>query len=96
MSRSLSEITRGEKRIFVSIPVTLRTHSEGGAVVSGNTVDCSVRGLRVRANLPFQAGQDLEVVVMKEGNQPGNYCVKWVREPHHDQSVYEAGLELVN
>lgn len=94
MSRSLSEITRRENRIFVSFPVSLRKATEGSAVVCANTVDYSPRGLRVRANVPFQPGQDLEISVRKNGNEPHAYNVIWVREPNQGESIYEAGLEL--
>ena len=94
MSRSLSEVSRREKRIFVSLPVTLRLASEGDVVVSASTVDYSPRGLRVRADVPFQPGKDLEVAVKSNGNRPKSYKVIWVREPSQGQSVYEAGLEL--
>jgi hypothetical protein len=94
MSRSLSEISRREDRIFVSLPVTLRLGSEGGVVVPASTVDYSPRGLRVRAEVPFQLGEDLEVAVKSNGNRPKSYRVVWVREPSQGQSAYEAGLEL--
>jgi hypothetical protein len=94
MSRSLSEVSRREDRIFVSLPVSLRVASMGDAPVSASTVDYSNHGLRVRADVPFEAGQDIEVVVTDNGNKPKNYNVIWVREPNHGQTVYEAGLEL--
>lgn len=94
MGRSLSEITRRENRIFVSLPVSVRMAPQGLAEVCGNTVDYSTRGLRVRANVPFQPGQGLEVIVRDNGNELKGYNVVWVREPAQGQSVYEAGLEL--
>ena len=94
MSRSLSEVSRREERIFVTLPVTLRPGWDIGSVVYGNTVDYSERGLRVRANLPLRMGQEVEVVVSKDGNHPANYSVMWVRDPIQGQSVYEAGLEI--
>ena len=94
MSRSLSEVSRRETRIFVSLPVTLRTGWEGGLTLSGNTVDFSERGLRVRANLPLRIRQDVEVVDIKDHTLAKNYKVMWVRDPDHTLTEYEAGMEL--
>jgi hypothetical protein len=95
LGRSLSEISRRENRIFVTLPVTLRAGWESGEVVQGNTVDFSGRGLRVRANLPFRVRHKVEVIVSKGGNEPKNYSVIWVRDPAKDRPVYEAGLQEV-
>ena len=76
MSRSLSEVSRREERIFVSLPVSLRVASMGDAPVSASTVDYSNHGLRVRADVPFEAGQDIEVIVTDNGNKPKN-CGDW-------------------
>lgn len=94
MSRGLSDITRRGERIYVALPVTLRTGWEGGTVIQANTVDYSERGLRVRATLPFRIGQNVEVFVSKNGDQPRKYLVTWVRDPVHGQSSYEVGLVL--
>ena len=94
MSRSLSEVSRREDRIYVTLPVTLRTGWEGGTVVNGNTVDYSERGLRVRANVPLRVRQDVEVIVSDSPILARNYSVMWVRDPIQGQSVYEAGLEV--
>lgn len=72
----------------------MRIASEASGVVYGNTVNFSPRGLRVRANLPFEPGEDLEVTVRNGGTHARNYNVVWVQRPGHDQSAYEAGLEL--
>lgn len=94
MSRSLSEVSRREERIFVTLPVTLRTGWGGATVVNANTVDYSERGLRVRANIPFRVRQDVEVIVSDKPILARNYSVMWVRDPIQGQSVYEAGLEI--
>ncbi len=94
MSRDWSEASRQEERIYVTLPVTLRTGWEGGTVVNGNTVDYSERGLRVRTNVPFRVRQLVEIVV---NNSPGvvrTYSVMWVHELDEGQSLYEAGLEI--
>ena len=94
MSLSLSEVSRRENRIFVSLPVSLRVASGVGMATSATTVDYSPRGLRVRAEVPFQPGQDLEVTVKSNGNRPRGYSVVWVHRPTQDQPLYEAGLAL--
>jgi PilZ domain len=94
MSRSQSEVSRREERIFVNLPVTMRTGWEGGLTVSGNTVDYSERGLRVRASHPLRVRQDVEVVVNTDNNRAKNYRVMWVRGPEGSLTEYEAGLEL--
>ncbi len=94
MSRSLSEVSRREERIYVTLPVILRTGWEGATMVNGNTVDYSERGLRVRANAALRVRQDVEVVVCDNPTLRKNYNVMWVREPSTGQSVYEAGLEV--
>ena len=94
MSLNLPEVSRREQRIYVSLPVSLRTDWGGARVVKGMTVDYSERGLRVRANVPFRACQDVEVIVNDNPNFAGNYSVMWVREPVQGQSLYEAGLEI--
>jgi hypothetical protein len=94
MIRTWPQVPRGEERIYVTLPVTLRTGWEGGTVVNGNTVDYSERGMRVRANVPFRIRQLVEVVV---NNKPGvvrTYSVMWVHELDAGQSLYEAGLEM--
>ena len=94
MSRSLSEVTRRAKRIYVALPVTLRAGSEGGMVVQANTIDYSERGLRVRSNVPIPIGKDVEVFVNKNGDQPKKYSVTWVHDPVQGRPCYEAGLVL--
>src|SRR5690242_1590713 len=94
ISRSLSEISRREDRIFVTLPVTLRCDSEKGMVVHGNTVDFSGRGLRVRAPSPFQIKQNVEVILAQNGHESKNYNVIWVRNQKNGQPIYEAGLQL--
>ncbi|HLY62060.1 MAG TPA: PilZ domain-containing protein [Terriglobia bacterium] len=94
LSHSLSEVSRREDRIFVTLPVTLKAEWESGKVVRGNTVDFSGRGLRVRANLPFRTKHNVEVMVIQEGYQPKSYNVKWVRDQGKDEPIFEAGLEL--
>ena len=94
MNRGLSDITRREERIFVALPVTLRTATEAGALVKGNTVDYSARGLRVRTNDPFPIQQDVEVFVSQNGDQPHKYMVTWVREKPQGQPRCEMGLFL--
>ncbi len=94
MGRSLSEVSRREERIFVAIPVTLRTGWDHVTVVNANTVDYSERGLRVRANAPLRLRQDVEVAVSDNPSLRKNYNVMWVREPSTGECVYEAGLEV--
>ena len=94
MSLSLSAVSRRENRIFVALPVSLRTATGGSADVSATTVDYSPRGLRVRADVPLQPGEGLEVTVKNNGNRPRAYDVVWVREPHRGTLTYEAGLAL--
>ena len=94
MSASLSDVSRRENRIFVSLPVSLRVASEEAALVSATTVDYSPRGLRVRADVAFQPGQGLEVTVKNNGNRSKDYNVVWVREPSSGHPVYEAGLVM--
>lgn len=62
--------------------------------MSASTVDFSPRGLRVRADIPFQPGQDFEIRVSNNGSAPKAYNVIWVRESCKGDSIYEAGLEL--
>lgn len=64
--------------------------------MSASTVDFSPRGLRVRADVPFQPGENLEISVRNNGNIPKLYDVIWVRGPSQGESIYEAGLELHN
>ncbi len=78
----------------MTLPVTLRTGWEGGTEVTGNTVDYSERGLRVRSNAPLRVRQDVEVVVRDTPAVKKNYNVMWVREPSAGQPAYEAGLEV--
>ena len=92
MSRRWSEVSRREERIYVALPVTLRTG--GATVVNGNTVDYSERGLGVRTNVPFRVRQDVEAIISDNPKFAGNYSVMWVLEPVQGQSLYEAGLEI--
>lgn len=94
MTRTWPEIARGEERIYVTLPVTLRTGWEGGTVVNGNTVDYSERGLRVRANVAFRVRQVVEAVVNNNPRVVRTYSVMWVHEIDAGQSLYEAGLEI--
>ncbi len=94
MTRTWPEISRGEERIYVTLPVTLRTGWEGGTVVNGNTVDYSERGLRVRANVAFRVRQVVEAVVNNNPRVVRTYSVMWVHEIDAGQSLYEAGLEI--
>ena len=94
MTRTWSEVSRREDRIFVTLPVTLRIGWGGATVVNGSTVDYSQRGLRVRANVPFRVRQDVEVIVSDNCTLAGNYSVMWVHEPDQGQFLYEAGLEI--
>jgi len=94
MIRTWPEVSRGEERIYVTIPVTLRTGWEGGTVVNGNTVDYSERGMRVRANVPFRIRQVVEVVVTNNPRVVRTYSVMWVHQLDPGQSLYEAGLEI--
>ncbi len=94
MRRTQPEISRREERIYVTLPVKIRTGWEGGTEVKANTVDYSESGLRVRASAPLRVRQDVEVVVSGNPALKKNYSVMWVREPAADQSVYEAGLEV--
>ncbi len=94
MIRDWPEVSRREERIYVSLPVTLRTGWGGATVVNGKTVDYSERGLRVRVNVPFRVRQDVEAIVNDNPNFAGNYSVMWVREPVQGQSLYEAGLAI--
>lgn len=94
MSRDWPEASRQEERIYVTLPVTLRTGREGAPVVNGNTIDYSERGLRVRANVPFRVRQVVEVVVANNPRVVRNYSVMWVHELDEGQSLYEAGLEI--
>ena len=94
MSRDWPEAPRREKRIYVTLPVTLRTGWEGGTVVNGNTVDYSERGMRVRVKVPFRFRQVVEVVVGENPKSARNYSVMWVHELDEGQSLYEAGLEI--
>jgi hypothetical protein len=94
MSRNLPEVSRREERIYVTLPVTLRTGGGGATVVNGNTVDYSERGLRVRTNVLFRIRQDVEAIISDNPNFGGNYSVMWVRELVQGQFLYEAGLEI--
>jgi hypothetical protein len=94
MIRTWPEVPRGEERIYVTLPVTLRTGWEGGTVVNGNTVDYSERGLRVRTNVPFRIHQAVEAVVNNNPRVVRTYSVMWVHELDEGQSLYEAGLEI--
>ena len=94
MGRSLSEISRREQRIYLNLPVTLRTGWQGTTVVNGSTVDYSERGLRVRANAPFEVRQDVEVIVSHNPQLSRKYSVMWVRDPIYGRSFYEVGLEV--
>ncbi len=76
----------------MSLPVVLRAPSEGVGPVCANTVEYSPRGMRIRANIPFQEGQDYVVEVKDVGKPTDRYSVVWVRGPN--ESLYEAGLEL--
>jgi len=95
MTRSLSEVMRREERIYVTLPVKLRT-GWGGTIDErdANTVDYSERGMRVRAHIPFQVGQSVVIVEARDGAHPANYSVVWVRDPVKGQPFYEAGLEV--
>ena len=93
MIRTWPQVPRGEERIYVTLPVTLRTGWEGGTVVNGNTVDYSERGLRVRTNLPFRIRQDVEAIISDNPKFARHYSVMWVHELDEGQSLYEAGLE---
>jgi hypothetical protein len=94
MSGNWPEVSRREKRIYVTLPVTLRTGWEGATVVNGSTVDYSERGMRVRANVPFRVRQVVEVIISDNPKFARNYSVMWVHEPDQGQSLYEAGLEI--
>ena len=94
MSRDWPEAPRREKRIYVTLPVTLRTGWEGGTVVNGNTVDYSERGMRVRVKVPFRFRQVVEVVVGENPKSARNYSVMWVRKLVEGQFLYEVGLEI--
>ena len=93
MRRCLSE-TRREERIYVTLPVTLRTGWEGATVLNGNSVDYSESGLRICTKVPFRTRQDVKVVVSNNPKLTRDYRVVWVREPVYGQSVYEMGLEI--
>jgi hypothetical protein len=94
MIRDWPEISRREDRIYVTLPVTLRTGWGGATVVNGNTVDYSERGLRVRTNVLFRIREDVEAVISDNPNFGGNYSVKWVRELVPGQFLFEAGLAI--
>ena len=94
MSHNLAEVSRREERIYVTLPVALRTGWGGATVVNGNTVDYSERGLRVRTNVMFRVRQDVEAIISDNPNFAGNYSVMWVRELVQGRFLYEAGLEI--
>ena len=94
MSRNWPEVSRREERIYVTLPVTLRTGWEGATVVNGNTVDYSERGMRVRVKVPFRFRQVVEVVVGENPKSARNYSVMWVRKLVEGQFLYEVGLEI--
>jgi hypothetical protein len=94
MSRTWPEVSRQEERIYVTLPVTLRTGWGGATVVNGNTVDYSERGMRVRTNVPFRIRQVVDVVVTNNPRVVRTYNVMWVHDLDEGQSLYEAGLEI--
>jgi hypothetical protein len=95
MSGSMFSVARREERIFVSLPVTLRTGWKGCMVAQASTVDLSEHGVRVRAKVPFRLGQDVELKRSTDSDtQAKRYRVVWVRDTTPGQSTYDAGLEL--
>ena len=78
----------------MALPVTLRVGKEPPTVVHGSTVDFSHRGMRIRANHPFEPNQNLEVQFGHNGNHPKNYTVVWVRDPARGKPIYETGLAV--
>ena len=85
--------TRGEDRINIGLPVTLRVGWRGGLVAHASTVDLSERGLRLRADFALQPGQAVEAI---EGmGDHRTYRVVWVSESAAGYSGYEVGLELL-
>ncbi len=95
MSRSLSEITRREERIFVHFPVILQDFQLGARIGHGATINYSERGLRVRSTYPFEIGQEIGVAAWREEALPRNYRVVWFRPSQGGESACEAGLELL-
>ena len=95
MSGRMFSCARREERIFVSLPITLRTGWKGCMVAQGSTVDLSERGVRVRTKVPFRLGQDVQ---LERGGDEGTgakcYRVVWVRDTGEGHTGYDAGLEL--
>ena len=95
MSGRMFSIARREDRIFVSLPVTLRTGWKGCMVSQGSTVDLSERGVRIRVKGPFRLGQDVQLTRgSDEDTEAKCYRVVWIRDTGAGQSTYDAGLEL--
>jgi len=86
---------RGEERINVWLPVTLRVGWRGGLVAHASTVDLSEGGIRLRADFALRLGQDVEAMVNEDMGDPRTYRVVWVRKSEAGYSGYEAGLELL-
>lgn len=95
MSGRILSDARREDRIFVSLPITLRTGWKGCMVAQGSTIDLSERGVRVRTKVPFRLGQDVQLEGGSDEDSGGKcYRVVWVRDRGAGQGTYDAGLEL--
>jgi len=82
--------TRRFERVAVHIPASLIKEAEGRIVRrDGNTVDISIRGLRVSTDLPMEPGETVGVF-LPEGLL-GRYRVAWAL-PRRS----EAGLEFIH
>ncbi|MBI1940341.1 MAG: PilZ domain-containing protein [Acidobacteria bacterium] len=88
MVAAQSPTTRRFERVPTRIPVSLIKEAEGRIVQrDGNTVDVSIRGLRVLTDLPLEPGETLGVFI-PEGLL-GRFRVVWAL-PWRS----EAGLEI--
>src|SRR5579863_2797573 len=96
MSARMFSDARREERIFVSLPITLRTGWKGCMVSRGSTVDLSERGVRVRIKVPFRLDQEVQVEGTGGGDTEAKcYRVVWLRDTGVGHSTFDAGLELL-
>ena len=84
--------TRREKRINITLPLALPLGRESSWVAPASTVDLSQRGLRLRSNISFRPGQDIQVIVNQGTSDASSYRVAWVRILESGNSRFEVGL----
>ena len=74
MAKSKAEVRRRHERIKVTVPATV---SVEGHTLAATTKDISVGGLFLFTDVPFQAGKDIEIVLMlpKELGLPASAMV---------------------